>query len=854
MAWKGPRSSGAAQAETNERTGRKMKPDFALSLTFEGITLLHRAAGGWRRVGSVSPNSADLREELAALRAKGLLLRPEGVTTKVILPNDQIRYMSVETGDAEGEALLDIVRPELEQATPYGLDELAFDISPDGATTHLAAVALDTLEEAESFAAEHGFGPVSFVAVPGEEPFLGEPFFGPAQDAATYLDGAEVEPDGIAVVVIGEAEIPEPPQVETPEPAPEPQPEAEPEPESPPDPTESADTNAPSGAFVSRRGKMAESAPPSPDGDDASEAEAAPRNDPPADTAEEAPEPTQAGNLSVTAPVLDVPDLPQDMWPDEHPDEAAPPAAFGAFLSRRKKTAKPAKPARSAKPAKAVTITLPDRQVPRDEAARMTVFGARNRGEAGGTPRRLGVILTAGLLVLFAAIAAWASLMLDDGVTGLFRADEAETTVASVPDIQPPALQDSRPETPAAPTGSVTALAQRPGADAATPAPVPSEQPSAPALTDTDAAVLDALRTPEETPADEPLPEELADEPEPEEGTDTALLEDGAPEPETDAETDAPLADTPETDVARYAATGIWPSAPEAPEVPPVVSLDDLFVASIDRTDLAQDAVALPPAQSYDTDQSPEILSSPVAPGTEFALDERGLVTPSAEGTLNPDGILVYQGPPPARPAAFPQRDEPEIEADTAARARLAGFRPRTRPGDLVERAERSQLGGLTRDELAGLRPRLRPESEQEQAQPTVAAPPTDQAVARSVRPDARPDGFDQVVARAVEEEQDEPEPEAPARTATVQPSLPSSASVARQATMDNAINLRQVNLIGVYGTPSNRRALVRLPSGRYKKVKVGDSVDGGRVVAIGDSELRYQKGGRNHTLSIPSG
>ncbi|PJE34118.1 hypothetical protein CVM52_23915, partial [Pseudooceanicola lipolyticus] len=175
-------------------------------------------------------------------------------------------------------------------------------------------------------------------------------------------------------------------------------------------------------------------------------------------------------------------------------------------------------------------------------------------------------------------------------------------------------------------------------------------------------------------------------------------------------------------------------------------------------------------------------------------------------------------------------------------------------PGDLVERAERSQLGGLTRDELAGLRPRLRPESEQEQAQPTVAAPPTDQAVARSVRPDARPDGFDQVVARAVEEEQDEPEPEAPARTATVQPSLPSSASVARQATMDNAINLRQVNLIGVYGTPSNRRALVRLPSGRYKKVKVGDSVDGGRVVAIGDSELRYQKGGRNHTLSIPSG
>jgi len=88
----------------------------------------------------------------------------------------------------------------------------------------------------------------------------------------------------------------------------------------------------------------------------------------------------------------------------------------------------------------------------------------------------------------------------------------------------------------------------------------------------------------------------------------------------------------------------------------------------------------------------------------------------------------------------------------------------------------------------------------------------------------------------------------------TVTPRIPSSASVSRQATVRNAINLRDVNLIGVYGTPSNRRALVRLPSGRYKKVQVGDRIDGGRIVAIGDSELRYQKGGRNLTLTVPSG
>ena len=85
-------------------------------------------------------------------------------------------------------------------------------------------------------------------------------------------------------------------------------------------------------------------------------------------------------------------------------------------------------------------------------------------------------------------------------------------------------------------------------------------------------------------------------------------------------------------------------------------------------------------------------------------------------------------------------------------------------------------------------------------------------------------------------------------------PSIPSRASVARQATEQNAINLGKVNLIGVYGSPSDRRALVRLKSGRYVKVEVGDRVDGGRVAAIGDTELRYVKGGRNITLKLPKG
>jgi Tfp pilus assembly protein PilP len=93
------------------------------------------------------------------------------------------------------------------------------------------------------------------------------------------------------------------------------------------------------------------------------------------------------------------------------------------------------------------------------------------------------------------------------------------------------------------------------------------------------------------------------------------------------------------------------------------------------------------------------------------------------------------------------------------------------------------------------------------------------------------------------------------------EPEAPSSAprtvlkgTVAKQATFVNAINLSKVNLIGVYGTQSKRYALIREANGRYKKVKVGDRVDGGRVEAITSNEVRYQKGGRIVTLAMPKG
>ena len=128
-----------------------MKPNFALSLSFEGIRLLHRAADGWRVVGDVGLDSTDLAAELALLRTKASDLSVGGLRTKLIIPNDQIKYISLETGEQE---LAERTRQALDAlvgATPYDVEDLAYAVSADGPQTHIAAVAHETLAEAEAF-------------------------------------------------------------------------------------------------------------------------------------------------------------------------------------------------------------------------------------------------------------------------------------------------------------------------------------------------------------------------------------------------------------------------------------------------------------------------------------------------------------------------------------------------------------------------------------------------------------------------------------------------------------------------------------------------------------------------------
>ncbi|NRP25298.1 hypothetical protein XMM379_001993 [Aliiroseovarius sp. xm-m-379] len=433
------------------------------------------------------------------------------------------------------------------------------------------------------------------------------------------------------------------------------------------------------------------------------------------------------------------------------------------------------------------------------ETDAMTVFGARRSDTPAGRRKYLGLILVLGLLLMMAILAVWSMFFLSDQASELFpdQPDQFESAITTGPDSIDAAELEAEPE-------------------------------AAEDLDVTDAAAPEGF---------EQLSQEVA--------------------------------------ATRYAATGIWERAPDAITGPPAGAIDDLYVASIDPEGLAHDAVALPDIPLQTLTSGTQTGGSHLAPppkGTKFDLDENGFVRPTAEGSLTRDGVMVFAGLPPRVPPIRPDGlfEETSQPAPVSADPALAGKRPQLRPEGVVLTEEERLFAGRTRQELATPAPTLRPAGLISQGQAVAQAEsianavenaaqaafvsPTEQAITRSLLPRPRPGRFDKIVSSAppvADASDGSVVIAATPPNQVVTPALPTRASVAKQATMKNAIPLRKVALIGIYGSAAKRQALVRLSNGRYVKVGVGDRLDGGRVVSISEGQLVYKKGSRTNTLKI---
>ncbi len=836
-----------------------MTADLALTLSFEGISLLLRVPDGWHQLGEVGLDSETLENDLAALREQARAHSGEGFRTLLVLPRDQIKCLTLETKGLSQAEIDAFVTASLEAETPYTLDQLAFDLCSVGDKTLVAAVARDTLSEAEAFSVEHAFHPARFTAALSEEEFLGVPDFGPTEVAADLVPDETVMLGTMPLTVLGTAPVPvseaetapdavkeDPPEaVETPIETPEPKserPAPDHETKSARDEAVDVDETVSFSSIRAQRSAPSDSAPRALSGVTRhKDVEDTPPNERQAQSRHEAP-------LRFD-PAKVVAGLKQDAGPISKPLPRDPQgSADSGVQSRRQPTVnapkttqpdvigtnEPIKPPKKSK----------RKRAKRDETEkrRMTLFGSRER-EVRGKPRYLGVVLTTLLILFLAAVAIWASIFTEDGVAGLFGFDDDADVIV----LEPVASEPAEPEL------DVAALPDTPQTPVTTtPMVSPAVQTSAPIT----AAAYKAGWSPYANSLVQPAAYVVAEHP-------SAVMPDAikpdAYEPDTDfvdsAEIEAEL-DSLRPSVlnqfeaeARYAASGIWQRAPQQPNDLSVGNSNDIYLAAIDEKLEMFDAVALPEEDDLLSDTEARAQLNPVPEGTVFELDARGLVVASANGTLNPSGILVFAGRPSAVPAAYPKRIivDPAARSE-AAEARIALARPKPRPDDLIANSQRAALGGLTFDELGRKRPQPRPESAKDAADVDIAS--TEFAVTTSVRPRQRPSNMAQLAQRAKPAEVVVATPAA----ATITPEIPTTASVARQATIKNAINLRKVNLIGVYGTASNRRALVRLTTGRYKKVQVGDRIDGGKVSAISEGELHYTKSGRSIVLKMPKG
>jgi hypothetical protein len=1017
-----------------------MKPGFALTLNHDGIGLVHRTAQGWLTVGDVALDHPGLTQQLRYLRKTALGLSPQGFATKLILPESQILYAEIDAPGPDRASRRAQIVKALEGRTPYAVRDLVFDWSGTGKRVQVAVVARVTLEEAEAFAEEHRFNPVSFVAVPPPGQFGGEPFFGETSKAASHMPAGErLARDQDPVRVIGAA-IAAGPMLEPDTTAPDAPAEGEAEPagvaagplpaETPAEPVDetTGQTEVPIGVATAQlpaepadaaleetpaepaTKAMGEAETPSasaaPDaGTEVPEIPAetasppegpgqvvqdeipAPEDMPVMASAEEiAAEPhavaeTTSDNADGEAPFIDMSDVEDEAAPAPvntaaetatrpdsvmadtvatepavAPEGTGTGAALGAamsFATRREaapafaptervpgerlaqqplrlglaaqtqagKAPKlggadkpagitdpalpvPPAPEAIAKPAIKVvpTASVAGPAAPQVAAsgiaaiikpemsprlaraaaeARQTVFGARRNAPGRGRALVVGLALTAVLLLFMAAVALWSFWSESDTSAKTDVPVVGETAVAAEQPTPPDAVVATNP----AAAEPDTAAAPRAETEVATATPV-------------EAAAEPGMATSPETPevitggTEMAVAQALAASPNAAEGTASEVA---ALAPATD---EAPVlrgisSSGQSPDAAPEGI--ILTAAPAPPGAPEPDATETLRRFGTDPETPLPAAPGVPGDTAVAGDVPPPQQPAPPPFGTVLRYGPDGQIVATPDGVVVPDGYTLYAALPPLVPPSRPDA----VAAAPEATNPLADKRPRLRPEDLVAapppdaatpEAETALADPLVVDPThAAQQPKARPEkiaaaarsvratSEAVAAAAAAAAAAeaagkaqaiaaaSAQAVASSRRPEGRPSNFSKAVeaalatavatpepapaptpvAAAPTQEIDEPEPVAAA------PSLPTRASVAKQATISNAISLSKVNLIGVYGGSKNRRALIRMPSGKLVKVKLGDRLDGGKVAAIGDSQLSYVKNGRTIVLQI---
>jgi hypothetical protein len=922
-----------------------MKPDFALSLSFDGITLLHRTKPGWNIIGTAKLDSAALESDVADIRRKALSLDSRADNVKLVIPNEQIKFIKLLRPDgAQSNDIEAVILDHLQGATPYHVSELRFDWIASKNDLYVAAVAIETLQEAENFAETHSFKPLGNVAIPPKDSFIGEAFFGTALGGQQQMEWYDQEidispsPSPEALLKIAPKPLPpEPPIARNKGRITAQKKAANPDPKQPRLSTQ----------LTKQINEEAENVPVSLNDLGTAFPRILSQIEGKLEGQEQADKPTvfDVDETRITAnaaspsadPILKRHGFEHKVTTEKirnvlrHTKKrlSAGVSALRAVLKTLLQTALRQTKMAGVGATQFIKICkhklFVEGVVPLVQRLQPILRKYVLKARDWGLPVMLlsASVLLAGFTATYFIVTRSADPSTDLALkveTVSADADKKIDVLRSIQELSPAPEAERR--------RGLTGLEGFTTTDTQAKAEVFSETPLL-GLSELQTSAgfdlsiveklpmkralsrLDSLATPSSTRTRNGT--ELAPE---------AKIE--IPQTARSSQLNTPEfipngPMTPEELRRVYVSTGVWPMAPKAPYQASTKALEDLYIASIDADIRAHDPVILQSPDEFLTDSTKDLAipllkkAKPLGlatgdPAIEMPNEPsaKTLVSPNINAlrvlpdvTLRPPSMapqplaeltpsIITQdsnktaiSQPDALPSidALTRLDPPSVTGfgnqatdpifENAATENAENQSSETNPtSELVSKPpsvsseeeaiastdpQTPQAPEPAIDMLAQSRPLIRPQALVAALRAKEKA--FEEALNTSIRPKIRPAlteiaQSDTLISRLFSalDEGDEANVDSPIADE------PSSARVSERATLEKGLNLRKVNLLGTYRFGNSRKALILMPNGSKRMVKVGDRLDGGQVAAIDEEELRYIKSGLNIILSMPSG
>jgi len=926
-----------------------MKPDFALSLSFDGITLLHRTKPGWNIIGTAKLDSAALESDVADIRRKALSLDSRADNVKLVIPNEQIKFIKLLRPDgAQSNDIEAVILDHLQGATPYHVSELRFDWIASKNDLYVAAVAIETLQEAENFAETHSFKPLGNVAIPPKDSFIGEAFFGTALGGQQQMEWYDQEidispsPSPEALLKIAPKPLPpEPPIARNKGRITAQKKAANPDPKQPRLSTQ----------LTKQINEEAENVPVSLNDLGTAFPRILSQIEGKLEGQEQADKPTvfDVDETRITAnaaspsadPILKRHGFEHKVTTEKirnvlrHTKKrlSAGVSALRAVLKTLLQTALRQTKMAGVGATQFIKICkhklFVEGVVPLVQRLQPILRKYVLKARDWGLPVMLlsASVLLAGFTATYFIVTRSADPSTDLALKVETVSADADADADKKIDVLR-SIQELSPAPEAERRRGLTGLEGFTTTDTQAKAEVFSETPLL-GLSELQTSAgfdlsiveklpmkralsrLDSLATPSSTRTRNGT--ELAPE---------AKIE--IPQTARSSQLNTPEfipngPMTPEELRRVYVSTGVWSMAPKAPYQASTKALEDLYIASIDADIRAHDPVILQSPDEFLTDSTKDLAipllkkAKPLGlatgdPAIEMPNEPsaKTLVSPNINAlrvlpdvTLRPPSMapqplaeltpsIITQdsnktaiSQPDALPSidALTRLDPPSVTGfgnqatdpifENAATENAENQSSETNPtSELVSKPpsvsseedaiastdpQTPQAPEPAIDMLAQSRPLIRPQALVAALRAKEKA--FEEALNTSIRPKIRPAlteiaQSDTLISRLFSalDEGDEANVDSPIADE------PSSARVSERATLEKGLNLRKVNLLGTYRFGNSRKALILMPNGSKRMVKVGDRLDGGQVAAIDEEELRYIKSGLNIILSMPSG